>query len=829
MATDHLDTQVIVVGAGPVGLMLAGELRLAGAEVIVLEQLAAPTTESRASTMHARTMEILDSRGLLPVFGALPNEPRGHFGGIPLDLTLPSEHPGQWKVPQTRTEQVLGGWAVGLGADLRRGARVVDLTDDGDAVTVTFTTPSGPGTLRAAYVVGCDGERSTVRELTGIPFPGRPMRRELLRADVAGIEIRNRRFERLDRGLAIAARNPAGITRVMVHEFGSTARERSAEPEFGELTEVWQRVTGEDISHGIPVWVNSFGDANRQLSAYRHGRVLFAGDAAHVQMPIGGQALNLGLQDAVNLGWKLAAVVCGRSGADLLDTYHAERHAVGARVLANISTQALLLLGDAEIEPARDLLAELIGTEANRTRLAGTISGLDTRYPVGSGDHPLLGARLPAGNTLPRNGTGLLIDRADGSFAAAAAPWAGRVTAVRTESQPGDPLDGADAALVRPDGHIAWLGTAPAELPAALRRWFGPPVIDTAEEKLVDTDVIVVGAGPTGLMLAGELRLGGARVTVVERRAQPTGQSRGLGFTARAMEVFDQRGLLPKFGDIKKSPMGHFAGVQFNYAVLAECHFGARGIPQNQTESVLENWATELGADIRRGWELETMTDDGECVTITAQTPDGPETLRARYLVGCDGGRSAVRRLGGFDFPGTSATRSMYLADVVGCELRPRFLGERLPNGMVMAAPLEPGVDRIILCPHGTPAERTEPPTYQELADTWQRVTGEDISHGSAKWVSMFTDATRQVTEYRRGRVLVCGDAAHIHLPAGGQGLSCGVQDAANLGWKLAAVIAGWAPDGLLDTYHSERHPAGARLLMNTRAQGMVFLGGEEA
>ncbi|WP_455907682.1 FAD-dependent monooxygenase [Streptomyces mirabilis] len=346
----------------------------------------------------------------------------------------------------------------------------------------------------------------------------------------------------------------------------------------------------------------------------------------------------------------------------------------------------------------------------------------------------------------------------------------------------------------------------------------------------MDADVIVVGAGPAGLMLAGELRLGGVSVIIAERLARPTGQSRGLGFTARAMESFDQRGLVPRFGGLEKSPMGHFGGVQFDYTVLEDAHFGARGVPQSQTEAVLEEWAGELGADIRRGWEFLALEQDGTGVTVTVAAPDGERTLRAAYLVGADGGHSPVRKAAGFDFPGTPATRGMYLADVVGCGIPPRFLGERLPGGMVMAAPLKEGVDRIIVCEHGTPpADRSETPEFAEVAAAWERLTGEDISGGGADWVSSFTDATRQVTEYRRGRVLLVGDAAHIHLPAGGQGLSTGVQDAVNLGWKLAATVQGRAPEGLLDTYHDERHAVGARLLMNTKAQGTVFLGGPES
>ncbi|NNN37734.1 NAD-binding protein [Streptomyces sp. S3(2020)] len=345
----------------------------------------------------------------------------------------------------------------------------------------------------------------------------------------------------------------------------------------------------------------------------------------------------------------------------------------------------------------------------------------------------------------------------------------------------------------------------------------------------MDADVIIVGAGPTGLMLAGELRLGGAHVVVVERLEQPTGQSRGLGFTARAMEVFEQRGLLPWFGDLEKAPMGHFGGVQFDYTVLKDAHFGARGVPQSHTEDVLERWAISLEADIRRGWEFLELDEKGDHVEITVATPQGVQRLTAPYLVGCGGGSSPVRRAAGFSFPGTDATRTMYLADVAGCDLRPRFLGERLPGGMVMAAPLGDGVDRIIVVPDVEPGrERERSVSFTEVADAWQHITGEDISTGTAHWVSSFTDATRQVTEYRRGRILLAGDAAHVHLPAGGQGLSTGVQDAANLGWKLAAEVTGRAPIGLLDTYHSERHAAGARLLMNTHAQGMLFVGGPE-
>lgn len=487
----RLETEVVVIGAGPVGLMLAAELRLGGADVTVLEQRAAPTTESRASTLHARTMEILDSRGLLEQLGTPANEPRGHLSGIPLDLSLPGPYPGQWKVPQTRTEEILQERAVSLGADIRRGHELRALSVTREHVEAEAAGPDGPVRVRARYAVGCDGENSTVRRLTGADFPGRSAGRELLRADVAGIDVPARRFERLEKGLAIAARRADGVTRVMVHEFGSVARQRRQEPEFEEIAAVWKRVTGEDITHGTPLWVNAFGDANRQLTRYREGRVLFAGDAAHQQMPIGGQALNLGLQDAVNLGWKLAVQVRHEAPDGLLDSYHTERHAVGRRVLANIDAQALLLLGGPEVEAIRTVFGELVAAEEVRTHLAGTISGLDVRYDVEGEGHPLAGARIPhtalitddgptTTTALLRSGRGLLLDLRDADdrtarVPEAAAPWSDRVTTVTATVPAGGPFAEGDLVLVRPDGHIVRAGPAADGLDTALTRWFGLP------------------------------------------------------------------------------------------------------------------------------------------------------------------------------------------------------------------------------------------------------------------------------------------------------------------------------------------------------------------
>jgi 2-polyprenyl-6-methoxyphenol hydroxylase-like FAD-dependent oxidoreductase len=343
----------------------------------------------------------------------------------------------------------------------------------------------------------------------------------------------------------------------------------------------------------------------------------------------------------------------------------------------------------------------------------------------------------------------------------------------------------------------------------------------------MDTDVIIIGAGPTGLMLAGELRLGGLDVTVFEQRTERSWESRGIGFTARAAEVLHQRGLLERLDNVEITRQGHFGGIPIDYGVLEGSHFGVRGVPQYKLEEMLENWALELGVAIRRGGKLTDLEDTGDGVIGRGESPEGRGHMSARYLVGCDGGRSTVRQLAGFDFPGSDAKREMYLADVTGCDIRPRMIGELVPNGMVMAAPLEKGYFRIIVCENGTPPDKDRQVTFTDVADAWQRLTGESIHGGEARWVSSFTDATRQATQYRRGRVLLAGDAAHIHLPAGGQGLSIGVQDAVNLGWKLAATINGWAPDGLLDTYHSERHPVGARVLRTTRAQGTLNLTGK--
>ncbi|MEU4235912.1 FAD-dependent monooxygenase [Actinoplanes sp. NPDC026619] len=331
-------------------------------------------------------------------------------------------------------------------------------------------------------------------------------------------------------------------------------------------------------------------------------------------------------------------------------------------------------------------------------------------------------------------------------------------------------------------------------------------------------DVIVAGAGPTGLMLAGELALGGARVVVLERLAARSGQSKALNLQPCSAEVLASRGLLDDILALAPArlPRGHFAGIPLDYSQLDTPFPYQIGIPQARVEERLAEWARSLGADIRYGTAVESFEQDETGVTV-----DG---VRAGYLVGCDGAHSAVRKQSGVDFPGRDGRVCAVVADVTLAGAGPAEWALPAPKagGMLTVLPLDGGVFRVLAAgPVQMAAARTDPVPAAELADA---LAGDGLTLGEVRWASRFTDATRQAARYRTGRVFLAGDAAHIHSPAGGQGLNLGLQDAFNLGWKLAEVIRGESGDELLDSYHAERHPVAARVLQSTRAQGILLV-----
>jgi len=335
-------------------------------------------------------------------------------------------------------------------------------------------------------------------------------------------------------------------------------------------------------------------------------------------------------------------------------------------------------------------------------------------------------------------------------------------------------------------------------------------------------DVIVVGFGPTGAMLSAELQLRGIRTLVVEKDAEPAKPVRSLGLHVRSIEIMDQRGLLERFlAHGTKHPVGgFFAGILKPSPGLDTTHPYVLGIPQTITDRLLAEHAIELGAEVRRGRELVALSQDDE--GVSAELADGTR-LRSRYLVGCDGGRSTVRKLLGVAFPGEPSTTETLLGEMELTmppeELAAVMAEVREVQKRFGAMPLGDGAYRVLVPAAGVAEDRVTPPTFAEFRRQLIATAGTDLGVHSPRWLSRFGDATRQAERYRVGRVLLAGDAAHVHPPAGGQGLNLGVQDAFNLGWKLAAELRGWAPPDLLDTYESERHPVAADVLNNTRAQ----------
>ncbi|MET8683258.1 FAD-dependent monooxygenase [Streptomyces sp. NPDC004732] len=339
----------------------------------------------------------------------------------------------------------------------------------------------------------------------------------------------------------------------------------------------------------------------------------------------------------------------------------------------------------------------------------------------------------------------------------------------------------------------------------------------------MEPDVIVVGAGPTGLMLGCELALAGTQVRIVERRAEATQNSRALTLHPRSVELMDMRGLLPRFLSAGKTlPGWHFANLptRLDFSALDTRHGYTLFLAQARTEALLEERALELGVRIDRGHEVLGLTQDDAGVSIDLRDSNGRATTsRARYVVGCDGGRSAVRRAAGIGFSGTDETLTGVLGDFAVVDASPEALGAAQANG-VMVVPLETGLTRFVyIDPERMRAPAEEPVTLEEFRDSLTRICGDDCGIADPRWLSRFGNATRLADRYRNGRVLVAGDAAHIHFPAGGQGLNMGLQDAMNLGWKLAAELNGRAPAGLLDSYEDERRPVGQAVTQNTAVQ----------
>ncbi|MFF8486175.1 rifampin monooxygenase [Streptomyces antibioticus] len=470
-------TDVIVVGAGPTGLMLAAELRLHGVRVLVLERDPEPTPVARALGLHVRSIEVMDQRGLLERFLAHGTQHRvgGFFAGLGTRWPdrLDTAHSYVLGIPQTVTDRLLAEHATDLGAEIRRGSELVGLSQDDDGVTADLADGTR---LRARHLVGCDGGRSTVRKLLGVGFPGEPARVETLlgemrvtteQEELAAVVARVRETEKRF-GLGPLG---DGAYRVVVPADG-VAEDRTVPPTLDDFKRQLRAYAGTDFGVHAPRWLSRFGDATRQAERYRVGRVLLAGDAAHIHPPTGGQGLNLGVQDAFNLGWKLAAEVAGWAPPDLLDSYHAERHPVATAVLDNTRAQMELMSTAPGPQAVRRLLSELIDFEDVNRYLIEKITAIGVRYDFGD-SHELVGRRmrdvtLKRGRLyeLTRTGRGLLLDQ---TGRLSVAGWADRVDHVVDVSEELD----VPAILLRPDGHVAWAGEDQRELLDRLPRWFG--------------------------------------------------------------------------------------------------------------------------------------------------------------------------------------------------------------------------------------------------------------------------------------------------------------------------------------------------------------------
>jgi 2-polyprenyl-6-methoxyphenol hydroxylase-like FAD-dependent oxidoreductase len=495
--TEHA---VVIAGGGPTGLMLAGELALAGVDVAIVERRASQDLPgSRAGGLHSRTIEVFDQRGIADRFLSEGQVAQvAGFAGVSLDISdFPTRHPYSLGLWQNHIERILAGWVGELPVTTYRGREVTGIAQDDAGVDVEL---SDGRSLRAEYLVGCDGGRSLVRKAAGIEFPGwDPTTSSLIaevemaeepelgiRRDALGVHALGRvEYEIRDGEVVYADEGPVGVM-VTEEHVGATS-----EPTLRDLSEALIAVYGTDYGIHSPTWISRFTDMTRQAAAYRDRRVLLAGDAAHVHAPDGGQGLQIGVQDAVNLGWKLAQVVNRTSPESLLDTYHAERHPVAARVLRTTMAHVALRRTDERTEALRDTIAELLRADEPRRGFAAMMSGLDIYYDLGEG-HPLLGRRMPdldlvtTGGplrvfTLLHDARPVLLNLGEPG-GLDITPWADRVqlidaTYVGTWELPAlGAVTAPTAVLIRPDGHVAWVGDlTQLGLADALTTWFGPP------------------------------------------------------------------------------------------------------------------------------------------------------------------------------------------------------------------------------------------------------------------------------------------------------------------------------------------------------------------
>ncbi|MFC5864410.1 FAD-dependent monooxygenase [Acidicapsa dinghuensis] len=490
--------EVVIAGAGPTGLMLAGELALAGVDVAIVERRESEGLAGlRAGGLHIRTIEVFDQRGIAERFLWEGHKAlRAPFAHTPLDISdLPTRHSYFLALWQMHIERILAGWVGELGITVHRGASVTAFRQDEDGVDVELADAGLPDgrQLRAQYLVGCDGGRSIVRKTASIEFPGWDATASYLISEVETADEPEWGLRRGTHGISAIAKLDDGRARVVLHEERIM---QGIEPTIDDVRNSLTGVYGTDFGLRSASQISRFTDMTRQAAQYRVGRVLLAGDAAHVHSPMGGQGLNLGVQDAVNLGWKLALVVQGKAPESLLDTYHAERHPVGARVLRNTMALTAMERSEDRIDALRAMMAELMQQDETRRRYFAMMSGLDVHYDMSNGDtsesHPLPGRRMPDldvtidGATLRvfsllHEARAVLLNLSEpGTWDVSA--WADRVKLVNA-AYAGEwdlPVIGVvtapKAVLIRPDGYVAWVADATAQgLDDAMSRWFGPP------------------------------------------------------------------------------------------------------------------------------------------------------------------------------------------------------------------------------------------------------------------------------------------------------------------------------------------------------------------